>query len=499
MRVAVIGAGPAGMTAALQLSRGGVDVDLYEAGPCVGGLARSLDLWGQRVDLGPHRFFSTDARVNRLWLDVVGHEYAMVDRLTRIYYRGRFLHYPLKPLDALRNMGLLEAGSCVASYLKEQLRPGLPATDDVSFESWIVRRFGRRLFKTFFKHYSEKLWAVPCGELSADFAAQRIKKLSVLEAVKSAFSPRSRRRHKTLVDRFPYPLGGTGSVYEKMADRLRDHGGQVHLQCPVHRILHEDFEVQGIELQNGGAEYFDHVVSTMPLTDLVRGLTDVPSGVRGAADGLRFRNTVFVYLHVDSDSLFADQWLYIHAPDLKMGRVANFRNWVPELYGEARTTILAVEHWCNDSDPIWVAPDNSLIEQATRELRSTGLLRDEPILAGHVVRARRSYPVYRRGYREHIERLAGYLQNFRGLTPIGRAGTFKYNNQDHSILMGILAAENLLDNQAHDLWSVNTDHDTYQESDPLMRAGLAAGLQMAGCQLASEFVGGDSVAEGTVP
>ncbi len=465
MRIAVIGAGPAGMTAALQLSRGGVEVDVYESGPCVGGLSRSLNLWGQRVDLGPHRFFSTDARVNQLWLDVLGQEYAMIDRLTRIYYKRRFLHYPLKPLNAFRNMGLLDASSCLVSYLKEQLRPGFPSTNDMSFESWIVSRFGRRLFDTFFRPYSEKLWEVPCSELSADFAAQRIKKLSVFEAVKSALSPHSRRRHKTLVERFPYPLGGAGAVYEKMADRLRENGGRVHLQCPVQRILHEGFDIKGIELPNGREEHFDHVVSTMPLTDLVSGLTDIPEDVRDAADGLRFRNTIFVYLHVDSDSLFADQWLYIHDPDLKMGRVTNFRNWVPQLYGETRTTILAIEHWCNDSDPIWTAPDERLIEQATRELRSTMLLRDEPIIAGHVIRARRCYPIYLRGYRERIDRIANYLHNFRGLTPIGRGGTFKYNNQDHSILMGMLAAENLLDNRAHDLWNVNTDHDTYQEDE----------------------------------
>ena len=476
MRIAVIGAGPAGMTAALQLSRRGVDVTVFEAGQCVGGLARSLDLWGQRVDLGPHRFFSTDARVNRLWLEIAGRDYAMVDRLTRIYYRRRFFQYPLKPLNALLNMGLPDAAMCVASYLKEQLRPGYPTTDNVSFESWIVRRFGRRLFNMFFKSYSEKLWGISCRELSADFAAQRIEKLSFPEAVRSAISPQRGRQHKTLVDRFAYPLGGTGSVYEKMADRLRDCGGKIHLQCPVRRILHDGFDVRGIELQSDHAEYFDHVVSTMPLTNLVRGLTDVPVDVRAAADDLKFRNTILVYLHVDSDSLFADQWLYIHAPDLKMGRVTNFRNWVPELHGEARSTILAVEYWCDDSDPLWIAPDDRLIEQATRELRSTGLLRDEQVMAGHVVRARRCYPVYRLGYRKHIDRLADYLRNFRGLTPIGRYGTFKYNNQDHSILMGILAAENLLDNQTHDLWSVNTDHETYQEGALITETGLVKRL-----------------------
>jgi protoporphyrinogen oxidase len=486
MRIAVIGAGPAGMTAALQLSRRGAEVSVFEAGQRVGGLARSLDLWGQRVDLGPHRFFSTDARVNQLWLDIVGREYAMVDRLTRIYYRRRLFQYPLKPLNALWNMGLPDAAMCVTSYLKEQLRPGFQAKDDVSFESWIVRRFGRRLFEMFFKSYSEKLWGIPCSELSADFAAQRIKNLSFPEAVKSAMSRHRGRQHKTLVDRFAYPLGGTGSVYEKMADRLRDCGGDIHLECPVRRILHEAFHVKGIELRSGRVEHFDHVVSTMPLTNLVRGLSDVPVDVQASAAALQFRNTILVYLHVDSDSLFSDQWLYIHAPNLKMGRVTNFRNWVPQLHGEARTTILAVEYWCDDSDPIWIAPDDRLIEQAIHELWSARLLRDEQVMDGHVVRARRCYPVYRHGYRKHIERLADHLRNFSGLTPIGRYGTFKYNNQDHSILMGILVAENLLDNRAHDLWSVNTDHETYQEGALITETGLVGELarhELAGDQV----------------
>lgn len=472
MRIAIIGAGPAGMTAALQLSRGGAEVSVFEAGPCVGGLARSLDLWGQRVDLGPHRFFSTDARVNQLWLDVVGRDYAMVDRLTHIYYKRRFIQYPLKPLNTLWNMGLADAVMCVTSYLREQVRSEYRTQDDASFESWVVGRFGRRLFEMFFKSYSEKLWGIPCHELSSDFAAQRIKKLSFIEAVRSALSPQRGTRHKTLVDRFAYPLGGTGSVYERMADRLRDSGGELHLQCPVQRILHDAFDVRGIELQSGRSEYFDHVVSTMPLTNLVRGLNDVPVEVKDSVSALKFRNTMLVYLHIDSDSLFDDQWLYIHAPDLKMGRVTNFRNWVPQLHGDAKTTILAVEYWCDDSDSDWVAVDEYLVKQATRELQAAGLLREEHVLAGHVYRARRCYPVYRQGYRDHVEHIADYLRNFRGLTPIGRYGTFKYNNQDHSILMGILAAENLLENRDHDLWNVNTDRETYQEDALITETGL---------------------------
>ena len=278
MRVAVIGAGPAGMTAALQLSRGGVEVGVYEAGPCVGGLARSLDLWGQRVDLGPHRFFSTDARVNRLWLDVVGREYAMVNRLTRIYYRRPVLSLPTQAAERVLEHGPSRSRVVPGELFERAVAPGLPTTDDVSFESWIVRRFGRRLFEMFFKSYSEKLWEIPCSELSADFAAQRIKKLSLPEAVKSALSPRSRSGTRLWSIAFPIRWAELVRCTKKMADRLRDYGGQIHLQCPVRRILHEDFDVQGIELQSGRVEYFDHVVSTMPLTNLVRGLADVPAG-----------------------------------------------------------------------------------------------------------------------------------------------------------------------------------------------------------------------------
>ena len=231
MRVAVIGAGPAGITAAMRLAQGGAQVSVYEAGDRVGGLARSFDLWGQRVDLGPHRFFSMDARVNRLWLDIMGRDYRMVDRLTRIHYRGKFYHYPLRPVNALANMGLLDATRCLASYLRERVAPTCDPQRDRSFESWVVSRFGRRLFDMFFKSYSEKLWGISCQELDADFAAQRIKKFSLGEAVKIALLPRKQNAHATLVNRFAYPLAGTGVVYERMAERVRALGGEIHLRA----------------------------------------------------------------------------------------------------------------------------------------------------------------------------------------------------------------------------------------------------------------------------
>jgi protoporphyrinogen oxidase len=470
MRVGIIGAGPAGITAAYQLAKGGADVEVFEAGPNVGGLSRTFDLWGQKVDLGPHRFFSNDRRVNELWLEVVGQDYRMVDRLTRIYYRNRFFHYPLKPANALWNMGAARAVSCLASYVKEKLRPSYGPTDNETFESWVVGRFGRRLFEMFFKSYSEKLWGIPCDALDADFAAQRIKKFSLGEAVKAALGL-TNGKHKTLVDQFAFPTGGTGLVYDRMAQRVEEMGGRVHLNTPVRRILHEDRQVRGLQLNEGGEQLFDHVISTMPLTLLVRGLGDLPEHVRRGVDALRFRNTVLVYLHVQGSGLFRDQWLYVHSPELGMGRVTNFRNWVPDLYGDSPNTILALEYWCYDEDDLWHEDEAALVERATREMRATGLLGDAPVLAGHVERIRRCYPVYERGYKRHLEPVVAHLRQYRQLQAIGRYGSFKYNNQDHSILMGVLAAENVLEERTHDLWAVNTD-TTYQEAAAVQKTGL---------------------------
>ncbi|HEY5923852.1 MAG TPA: FAD-dependent oxidoreductase [Kofleriaceae bacterium] len=478
MRVAVIGAGPAGITAAYQLAKRGVDVDVFEASGEIGGLARSFSLWGQRVDLGPHRFFSQDRRVNELWLEVVGRDYAMVDRTTHIFYRDRFFRYPLEPMDALPKLGLVEAARCLGSYASTRLSsPQIP--DQASFEQWVTCRFGRRLYEVFFKTYSEKLWGIPCSELDADFAAQRIKKLSLYEAIKHAFVRRQRSEHKTLVDRFAYPLGGTGIVYERMAERVRENGGRVHLRSPVDRVLVERGRACGLALADGRTVTCDHVISTMPFTLLVRSLPDVPAPVTSAAASLTFRNTILVYLDVQATNLFPDQWLYIHEPSLGVGRVTNFRNWVPQLYGSQKSSILALEYWCNDGDALWGEADGSLIGRATRELEATGLLRGAPVARGHVVRIRRCYPVYRRGYKEHVAQIADYLQSaVQGLIPIGRYGSFKYNNQDHSILMGMLAADNVCRSAKHDLWAVNTDYDTYEEAATIGETGLE--LQHAG-------------------
>lgn len=469
--VAIIGAGPAGITAAYQLVKAGHKVEVFEASDSVGGLARTIDLWNQKVDLGPHRFFSTDPRVNKLWLEIIGDDYEMVDRMTRIYYKGRFFFYPLRPFNALANLGLLEATRCMTSYGVQRFQR---ATEQGCFENWVVSRFGRRLFEIFFKTYSEKLWGISCTDMDSDFAAQRIKKLSLWEAIRNAFFGRNGKTHKTLVDQFAYPHGGSGELYTRMADYVRLNGGSVECKRPVRRVLTTEGRVTGVEFESGEQRTFDEVISTMPIHQLVTRLPGVPANITTAAQSLRFRNTILVYLKVERTDLFPDNWLYVHSPELRTGRITNFRNWVPQLHGNEKSTILALEYWCNDDDSTWSKDNDSLVALASNELRRTGLIRNAPISAGHVYRIRRCYPVYNRGYKTKLKPVEQYLSGVEGLTVIGRYGAFKYNNQDHSILMGLLAAENIADGAMHDLWAINTDYE-YQEDAVITRTGLVRG------------------------
>jgi len=467
--VAVIGAGPAGITCAYQLAKAGVEVHLYEAAPQVGGLAKTIELWGQKVDLGPHRFFSDDTRVNKLWLEVAGRDYRMVDRLTRIYYKNKFYYYPVKAFDALSKLGIFTSALCVLSYFKEKV---IPTKDVSTFEGWVTNRFGKKLYTIFFKTYTEKLWGIKCNELDADFAAQRIKKFSLGEAMKNALGIGG-SKHKTLVDQFAYPLQGTGMIYERMQDYINRNGGKVYTQTPVKRVLKTGETADGIEMMDGEIKRYDHIVSTMPFTVMVKQLPGVPDNIKDLAGKLNFRNTILVYLHVAGKDLFPDNWLYVHSADVEMGRISNFRNYVPEITNGKDTTIVAMEYWCYDQDKLWAMPDESLIAMAREELQKTGLNKGAAITDGYVYKIQRCYPVYSNNYKDILKPIENYLSGINNLSVIGRYGAFKYNNQDHSILMGLLAAENIVNNTKHNLWDINTDYDNYQERSTITSSGLS--------------------------
>jgi protoporphyrinogen oxidase len=478
MRIAVIGAGPAGMTAAYQLSKSlGSKVtrlDVYETSSHVGGLSKSIRLWGQRVDLGPHRFFSHDPQINALWIEVVKDRYEIVTRQTRIYYKKRFFDYPVRAFNALKGLGPLEAVRCLASYSLERMFP----TKDIStFEGWVTSRFGKRLYTIFFKTYSEKLWGIPCTELDSDFASQRIKKLSLFEAVKNALSPGRNNKHATLVDQFAYPLGGTGSVYESMKSHIEAMGGTVRLETGIEAVVTDGTRATGVRLESGELIEYDQVVSSMPISLLVERLPGVPEKVLEMNRRLKFRNTILVYLRIDNPALFEDQWLYIHDSTVRMGRVTNFRNWVDTVYGDSVSTILCLEYWCYFEDELWSWENGRLIELASEEIARTGLVKPEQVMEGEVIRLPRCYPVYFRGYREFLEPVQSFLSSIGNLHVIGRYGAYKYNNQDHSILMGMRASENILEGAGHNLWSINTDYEVYQESSVITRTGLVTTAQ----------------------
>ncbi len=466
MKVAVIGAGPAGLTAAYELAKQGINVEVFEASSRVGGMASSFEIWNQIVDFGPHRFFSSDPRVNRFWLEAVDNDYSMVSRLTRIYYNGKFFYYPLKATNALFGIGVFEALRCLLSYFRYSIFPIKP---EKTFEAWVTNRFGKRLFEIFFKSYTEKLWGIPCSVLDSDFAAQRIKKFSLWAAILSALSSNQGNKHKTLVDEFAYPRLGAGQPYEMLKAKIEGLGGTVHLESPVEEITTLNSLVR-VRARNKKPKEFEQVVSTMPLTLLAAKL-NAPEDVLAATRKLRFRNTILVYLRLSKGKLFDDQWIYVHAKELLTGRITNFQNWNQSITRAQKDTIIAMEYWCQDEDLIWSAEEAELVRLASEEIVKTGLVSSDEVLDGKVVRVPKCYPIYESGYENHLKKVQDFIDSIPNIHPIGRYGSFKYNNQDHSILMGLLVAENISAGAKNDLWSVNTDYE-YQESSRITATGL---------------------------
>ncbi len=462
MKISIIGGGPAGISCGYALSKAGKEVAIYEEDTSVGGMAKSFDLWGQRVDLGPHRFFSKQKEINIFFNEVIENDYTLISRQTRIIYNEKHFDYPIKLGNVFKNLPLSTINQVLWYYFIQRIRP---IKNPKNFEEWVSNRFGKKLFEIFFKHYTEKLWGIKCTQIDADWAAQRIKSLSLFGAVMAALFGNKGNKHKTLVDQFAYPKNGTGSLYEKAADQIRANNGEIKLDCGVKRLILEEknTKVKGIELNSGEFVPSDIVVSTMPIDDLIRGLEEVPKEVHDAVDAIYFRNTILVYLEIDNKDLFTDNWLYIHSPNVKHGRMTNFRNWCPSLNKNKETTILCMEYWCFDKDEIWTQAEEKLIAQAKKEVYQTKLIpKEAKILNAKQIKIPKSYPVYETGYQKQMAIIIDYLKGIKGLIPIGRYGAFKYNNQDHSILMGLLAAQNIIENKTIDLWKINTDVE-YQE------------------------------------
>lgn len=462
----ILGAGPAGLAAAYTLTQQGQAVVVVERDSSVGGLAKSIEYKGFILDYGPHRFYTKLAPVLKLWDQVLGDQQVTVDRLTRIYYGGKYFGYPLKAFEALFALGVAESSRIIASYLNTRL---FPNRNPKNFAEWVTGKFGKRLFEIFFEAYTEKLWGIPCTEISADWAAQRIKGLSLLKAVRNALLGND-GKVKTLIDQFQYPRLGSGQLYEKVTDYLRCHNQPVLLNTEVVQVHHQNSQATQVTLRNRqtGVEKTLNcrgVISSIPITKLLQQtVPSAPPQIIESAKSLKFRNTILVYLIIESSQLFPDNWLYINEPSVQLGRVTNFKNWSRDMLPNPDQTPLCCEYWCNFDEPMWQQPESELIEQAKFELRKIGLLHSQEVSGGFVVRLPRTYPIYAGNYQTALAEIQAYLQQFQNLQLVGRYGAFKYNNQDHSLLMGILAAENVLTPNKHDLWSVNSDSEYVEEA-----------------------------------
>jgi protoporphyrinogen oxidase len=460
--VVIIGAGPAGLAAGNEFIRQNIPPLLFERDNKVGGISRTEEYKGFFFDIGGHRFFTKNPAIEKLWGEMMGGDFLKVDRLSRIYYREKFFNYPLRAANALINLGPVESILILYSYCKASF---LPNPAEKTFEDWVVNRFGQRLYQTFFKTYTEKVWGLPCNTIQADWAAQRIKGLSLLVAVSNALF--GGQQSKSLIEQFDYPKLGPGMMWQRFQQVVEDGGGQVRLNSNVEAIMHDKGRITGIRYRHqGNLETItaQDCISSIPVNRLVQLFEpQAEPQVLEAASQLSYRAFIIVILIVNKKELFPDQWIYIHSPKVTVGRIQNFKNWSQYMVPDQSKTSIGMEYFCNQHDETWQMADNDLVQMATRELAELGLSKDASVIDSFVVRQPNAYPVYDEKYKESLTVIRNYLEKFENLQTIGRSGMHRYNNMDHSMQTGILAAQNCC-GAKHDLWAVN-EEKSYLEED----------------------------------
>jgi protoporphyrinogen oxidase len=460
----IIGGGPAGLTAAYELSKHQVPAVVLEGDKQVGGIARTVNYKGYLFDIGGHRFFTKWDEVNEIWNEVLAGKFLERPRLSRIFYKGKFFMYPLVAKNALFGLGPIESLRILGSYIKAQV---MPSPKEENLEEWVSNRFGRRLYEIFFKTYTEKVWGVPCTTIRAEWAAQRIKGLSLLTAIRNAILPSKDGSVKTLIDKFHYPERGPGQMWETLADKLNATGYPVLMEHRVIRICHDNGMVTLVvtEGPSGREEYpGTDCISSMPIRDLVYALDPAPPArILEAANKLRYRDFLIISLIANRKDVAPDNWIYVHEPGVKVGRIQNFKNWSPAMVPDPNKTCLGMEYFVFENDELWSSPDDQLIALGKREIAQLGLLRPEEIEDGTVVRMPKAYPMYDEDWSTHVDTIREYLtENIRNLQLVGRNGMHKYNNQDHSMITALYAARNIC-GANYDLWAVNTEPDYHEE------------------------------------
>jgi protoporphyrinogen oxidase/nucleoside-diphosphate-sugar epimerase len=465
--VVVIGGGPAGLTAAYELQKRSDrhKAIVFEASDQVGGISRTAQYKGFRFDIGGHRFFTKVKEVEALWHEVGGADFVLRPRMSRIFYRGKYYDYPLKIFNALGNMGPVEAMQIMLSYFKWRVSPH---KEEENFEQWVTNRFGKRLFQHFFKSYTEKVWGIPCTEIRADWAAQRIKNLSLTKAVLNALT--GANDTTSLIDEFEYPRLGPGQMWERFRDAVGAQGGQVRMKSAVTRVIRHGNRVEAVDVTDWSGETprtyrvrAEHFINSMALKDLIHAFDPPPPPhVVKAVDRLKYRDFLIVTLILDHPDPFPDNWIYIHSPEVDVGRIQNFRSWSPDMVPDATKASIGMEYFCHEGDGLWASSDKDLIAQAGKELEWLGLAKATNVVDGAVIRQPKAYPVYDGEYREALDIVSAWLATLENFQTVGRNGMHRYNNQDHSMLTAMLAARNIL-GEKHDVWNVNVERSYHED------------------------------------
>jgi len=483
--VAIIGAGPAGLTAAYQLTKAGYSVTVIEKDPVyVGGISRTVEHEGFRFDIGGHRFFSKSKEVVDLWNEILPDDFIERPRMSRIFYGGKFYSYPLRAFEALFNLGIWRSTLCMASYARWKM---FPKKDVKSFEDWVVNQFGWKLYSIFFKTYTEKVWGMPCDAMSADWAAQRIKGLSLGKAVFDGLKrslglnkkPNDGMATKTLLETFRYPRKGPGMMWEAARDRVVEGGNSVLMDHALKAMRFDDatgrWHVQATHGDEVVTINAGHVISSAPMRELAGRIQPLPQTIPAALD-LHYRDFLTVALMIRSADLFPDNWIYIHDSRVKVGRVQNFRSWSPEMVPDADIGCVGLEYFCFEGDGLWSASDADLVALATRELAELGLADPATVVGGTVVRQEKAYPVYDESYRDNVDALRRELEErYPTLHMVGRNGMHRYNNQDHAMMTAMLTVRNITAGaRVYDIWNVNEDAEYHESGTEGEHAALAS-------------------------
>ena len=466
--VVIIGGGPAGLTAAYELLKSSTAHRpiVLEGSHMVGGISRTESNNGYRFDIGGHRFFTKVREVEDMWHEVLTKDFITVPRLSRIYYRERFFDYPLKLFNALGNIGPYESMRILLSYFKWQVKP---YKQEESFEEWVINRFGGRLYMHFFRSYTQKVWGINPREIRADWAAQRIKNLSLFKAVWNAIS--GANDTASLIEEFQYPRLGPGMMWERTAEIINEKGGAVQLKSEVVKVHRDGNRVTSVDVRNWSTEGApvieriagDHFINSMAIRDLIQAFDPPPPPeVVAAANRLKYRDFLIVTLVLDHADPFKDNWIYIHSPRVKVGRIQNFRAWSKEMLPNQNTASIGMEYFCQQGDGLWTMSDDELRHLAGSELEELGLARKSDVIDGFVIRQPKAYPVYDGEYREALDVIEDWIRTLVNFQTVGRNGLHRYNNQDHSMLSAMLAARNIL-GENHDVWTVNVERSYHEE------------------------------------